>query len=52
MQVSGKVKTFLQFFVPFLECTSNFKHFGTRDDGLSQCFSEITVCEKLGHTTL
>ena len=26
MQVSEKRKSFSQFFVPFLECTSNFKH--------------------------
>ena len=27
MQVSEKRKSFSQFFVPFLECTSNFKRF-------------------------
>ena len=26
-----KRKTFSQFFVPFLECTSNFKHFEKED---------------------
>ena len=32
MQVSRKGKTFLQFFVPFPESTSNFKHFEIKDD--------------------
>ena len=35
MQVSEKRKTFFQFFVPFLESTSNFKHFEKKDDGLN-----------------
>ena len=30
-----KRKTFSQFFVPFLECTSNFKHFERKDAGHS-----------------
>ena len=33
MQVSEKQKTFSQFFVPFLESLSNFKHFEKKDDG-------------------
>ena len=32
MQLSEKRKTFSQFFVPFLESTTNFKHFEKRDD--------------------
>ena len=32
MQLSEKRKTFSQFFVPFLESTSNFKHFARKDD--------------------
>ena len=32
MQLSEKKKTFSDFFVPFLESTSNFKHFGNKDD--------------------
>ena len=47
MQLSEKLKTFSQLFVPFLESTSNFKHFEIKDDGHSQCISEITDCEKL-----
>ena len=32
MQLSGQRKTFSQFFVQFLESTSNFKHFKRKDD--------------------
>ena len=32
MQLSEKRKTFSEFFVPFLDSTSNFKHFETKDD--------------------
>ena len=32
MRVSEKRKNFSQFFVPFLESTSNFKHFEKKDD--------------------
>ena len=32
MQLSEKRKTFSQFFVPFLESTSNFKDFEKNDD--------------------
>ena len=35
MQLSEKPKIFDQFFVPFLEPTSNFKHFQKKDDGHS-----------------
>ena len=35
MQLSEKRKTFSQLFAPFLESTSNFKHFEKRDDGHS-----------------
>ena len=35
MQLSEKRKTFSQFFVPFLESTSNFKRFQKKDDGPS-----------------
>ena len=33
MQLSEKRETFSEFFVPFLESTSNFKHFKGKDDG-------------------
>ena len=32
MQLSEKRKTFSEFFVPFLESTSNFKHFERKDN--------------------
>ena len=32
MQLSQKEKTFSEFFVQFLEFTSNFDHFGKKDD--------------------
>ena len=32
MQLSKKRKTLSPFFVPFLESTSNFKHFERKDD--------------------
>ena len=35
MQLSEKLKTFSQLFVPFLESTLNFKHFEIKDDGHS-----------------
>ena len=31
MQLSEKRKTFPEFFIPFLESTSNFKHFEKND---------------------
>ena len=31
MQLSEKRKTFSPFFVPFLDSTSNFEHFDTKD---------------------
>ena len=35
MILSENQKTFSQFFLPFLESTSNFKHFERKDDGHS-----------------
>ena len=35
IQLSEKRKTFSQFFVLFLESTSNFKHFEIKEDGHS-----------------
>ena len=48
MQLSLKPTIFSDFFVPFLESTSNFKHFEKKDDRHSYFISEITDCEKLG----
>ena len=36
------------FFVSFLESTSNFKHFEKKDDRHTYFISEITECEKRG----
>ena len=48
MQLSDKQNNFSQFFVPFLESTSNFKHFEKNDDRHTYFLSEITECERLG----
>ena len=48
MQLSEKRKPFSQLFVPFLESTSNFKHFEKKDDRHTYLLSEITECERLG----
>ena len=48
MQLSEKRKAFSQLFVPFLESTSNFKHFEKKDDRHSYFISEITDYERLG----
>ena len=47
MQLSEKRKTFSQFFVPFLESTSNLKDSEKKDDRHSYYVSEITDFEKL-----
>ena len=46
MQQSLKPKTFSNFLDPFLESTSNFKHFGKKDDRHTYFILEITECEK------
>ena len=51
MQLSEKRKTFSEFFVPFPESISNFKHFEKKYDRHSECIFEITDCEKLGYET-
>ena len=48
MQLSLKPTIFSHFFVPFLESTSNFKHFEKKDDRHTYLLSEITECERLG----
>ena len=47
MQLPEKPKAFSQLFDPFLESTSNFKHFERKDVRHSECVSEITDWEKL-----
>ena len=48
MQLSKKLKTFPQFFFPFLKSSSNFEHFEKKDDIHSQCISEIIDCQRYG----
>ena len=48
MHLSLKLKIFSDLFVPFLEATSNFKHFEKKDDPHTYFISQITECEKLG----
>ena len=48
MQLSLKETIFSDLFVPFLESTSNFKHFEKTDDRHSYFISEITDWERLG----
>ena len=35
IQLSEKLKKFYEFFLPFLQSTSNFKHMEKKDDGHS-----------------
>ena len=48
MLIFLKPKTLSDFLVPFLESTSNFKHFEKKDDRHTYFISEIRECEKLG----
>ena len=48
MQLSSKPIIFSDFFVPFLEFTSNFKRFEKKDDRHSYFISEITDYERVG----
>ena len=48
MKLSLKVRIFPDFFVPFLESTSNFKHFQKKDDSHSYFIWEIRHCERVG----
>ena len=48
MQLSLKPTIVSDFFVLFLESTSNFKHFEKKDGRHMYFISEIRECEKLG----
>ena len=48
MELSLKATIFSDFFVPFLESTSNFKNFEKTDDRHSYFISEMRDCERLG----
>ena len=46
-EFSLKARIFPNFFVPFVESTSNFEHSEKKDDCHSYFISEITDCERL-----
>ena len=48
MELSLKPTIFVDFFVSFLESTSNFEHFEKKDERHTYFISEIRECEKLG----
>ena len=49
MQLSLKLKSFSDiFFVPFLETTLNFEHFGKKDDRRTYFIWETTDCQRPG----
>ena len=48
MQLPLKPTIFSDLFVPFLESTSNFKHFEEKDDSHSNFIWEIRDCERVG----
>ena len=48
MQLSKNLKTFSDFFCPFLKSSSNFEHFEQKDDIHRQCISEIIDCQRYG----
>ena len=52
MILSLKPKRLIHSFVLDMKSTSNFKHFGKKDDCHSYFISEITDFERLGYSTL
>ena len=48
MQLSGKQKTFSEFFSAFLKSSINFEDFQKKDYPHGWCISEITDSEKCG----
>ena len=47
--LSQKQKTFWVFFIAFLKCASNLKHFEKKDEYPSLIISEIMDCERGGY---
>ena len=47
--ISQKQKNFSGFFIAYLECASNLKHFGEKDEHPSLVFSEIIYSERVGY---
>ena len=50
--LSPKQKTFSQFFIAFLKCASNLKHFQKNDEYPSLIILEIIDAEKRGYLNL
>ena len=48
MELSLKPETSSDFLIPFVESTSNFKHFEKKDDHHSYFISDITDYQRLG----
>ena len=48
MQLYLQPRIFADFFVLFLESTSNFRHLETKDEHHTYFISEITECERVG----
>ena len=46
IQLSKKVKTFSEFFSPFLKSASNFRHFDKKGNSHGLCISETTECQR------
>ena len=46
LELSQKLKTFSQFFLPFWKSSLNFEHFQKKDDAHSLFICEATACEK------
>ena len=46
MELSKKLKTFFQFFIPSPTLTSNFEHFEGKDKSQSLSISEIMESQK------
>ena len=48
MQLSQKLKTFSEFFLPFSKSRLNFEHFQKKDDAHSLFICGAMACEKRG----
>ena len=47
--ISQKQKVFSRFFIAYLECASNLKHFEKKDEHPSLVISEIIDSERVGY---
>ena len=46
LELSHKLKTFSEFFLPIPKSSLNFEHFQKQDDAHSLFICEATACEK------